>query len=375
MAVLEPSRQWKAGFLSEWPPILISLTLSGIGLVLIYSATSPMGEAGRSFVLRQMTWFSLGVVLMAIGVLFDYHLLERWGLWFFVFIIAALVTVWAVGKVTSGSRRWIDLGLLRFQPSEFAKLAVVIALARLLQDRGGKGLLEPRDLIRPLVVVIIPVVFVLIQQDLGTAAVIFFIAVSMVLFVGVDRSTLRWIGGFVLAAIPTLMLFGDRLLMAYQKKRLLTFFNPDYDPLGAGYHVIQSQIAIGSGGILGKGYLQGTQNQLSFLPVKHTDFIFSVLGEEWGFVGCAVVLGLFLALFLRGLGIAGKARDDFGALLAFGCTAIIFWHVTINVGMVMGLLPVVGVPLCFLSYGGSSLIASFLVISILVNVSLRKFSY
>jgi len=375
MAVPEPKWHWKSGLLSEWPPILISLTLSGIGLALIFSATSPMGEAGRSFVLRQMTWCSLGVVLMAIGILFDYHVLERWGLWFFIFIIAALVTVWALGKVTSGSRRWIDLGLLRFQPSEFAKLAVVIALAGLFRDRGGKGPLEPRDLIQPLVVVTIPVLLVLIQPDLGTAAVIFFIAVSMILFVGVDRRTLLWLGGFALAAIPTLMLFGDRLLMAYQKKRLLTFMNPDYDPLGAGYHVIQSQIAIGSGGILGKGFLKGTQNQLSFLPVKHTDFIFSVLAEEWGFIGCVVVLGLFLALFLRGLGIVGKARDNFGALLAFGCTAILFWHVTINVGMVMGLLPVVGVPLSFLSYGGSSLIASFLVISILVNVSLRKFSY
>lgn len=375
MAVPEPKWHWKSGLLSEWPPILISLTLSGIGLALIFSATSPMGEAGRSFVLRQMTWCSLGVVLMAIGILFDYHVLERWGLWFFIFIIAALVTVWALGKVTSGSRRWIDLGLLRFQPSEFAKLAVVIALAGMFRDRGGKGPLEPRDLIQPLVVVTIPVLLVLIQPDLGTAAVIFFIAVSMILFVGVDRRTLLWVGGFALAAIPTLMLFGDRLLMAYQKKRLLTFMNPDYDPLGAGYHVIQSQIAIGSGGILGKGFLKGTQNQLSFLPVKHTDFIFSVLAEEWGFIGCVVVLGLFLALFLRGLGIVGKARDNFGALLAFGCTAILFWHVTINVGMVMGLLPVVGVPLSFLSYGGSSLIASFLVISILVNVSLRKFSY
>jgi len=375
MAVPEPKWHWKSGLLSEWPPILISLTLSGIGLALIFSATSPMGEAGRSFVLRQMTWCSLGVVLMAIGILFDYHVLERWGLWFFIFIIAALVTVWALGKVTSGSRRWIDLGLLRFQPSEFAKLAVVIALAGMFRDRGGKGPLEPRDLIQPLVVVTIPVLLVLIQPDLGTAAVIFFIAVSMILFVGVDRRTLLWLGGFALAAIPTLMLFGDRLLMAYQKKRLLTFMNPDYDPLGAGYHVIQSQIAIGSGGILGKGFLKGTQNQLSFLPVKHTDFIFSVLAEEWGFIGCVVVLGLFLALFLRGLGIVGKARDNFGALLAFGCTAILFWHVTINVGMVMGLLPVVGVPLSFLSYGGSSLIASFLVISILVNVSLRKFSY
>ncbi len=151
--------------------------------------------------------------------------------------------------------------------------------------------------------------------------------------------------------------------------------NPEYDPVGAGYHIIQSQIAIGSGGLFGKGFLQGTQNQLMFLPVKHTDFVFAVLAEEWGFVGCLVVLLLFSGVLLRGLAISGKARDNFGALISFGCVAMIFWHVTINVGMVTGLLPVVGVPLSFLSYGGSSLLSSFLAISILVNVSMRRFVY
>ena len=221
----------------------------------------------------------------------------------------------------------------------------------------------------------LPVILVLIQPDLGTAAVTTLIALSMILFAGIGKRALLWAVGTLVCVIPILLLVGDRFLMEYQRKRLITFLNPDYDPLGAGYHIIQSQIAIGSGGVFGQGFLKGTQNQLMFLPVKHTDFIFSILAEEWGFVGCAVVLLLFTGLFLRGMSVVGKARDNFGALLAFGCTAVVFWHVVINVGMVMGLLPVVGVPLSFLSYGGSSLLVSFLSIAILINVSMRRFSY
>jgi rod shape determining protein RodA len=355
--------------------MLIPLVLTGIGLGLIYSATAAMGESGRIYVLRQMTWCSFGLVLAAGFLLFDYKLMERWAIWLYAVVIVALVVVWAFGKVTAGSRRWIEIGFMRFQPSEFAKLAVVVILAKYFQNTAGRGSPEVFDLVKPLLLALLPVILTLIQPDLGTAVVIFLIALSMIFFAGVGRKALMWSTGIVLASIPILLLVGDRLLLEYQRKRILTFLNPDYDPLGAGYHIIQSQIAIGSGGIFGQGFLKGTQNQLMFLPVKHTDFIFSILAEEWGFVGCAAVLLLFCILFLRGLGVAGKARDDFGALVAFGCVIILFWHVMINVGMVMGLLPVVGVPLSFLSYGGSSLLASYLSIAILVNVSMRRFAY
>jgi rod shape determining protein RodA len=334
-----------------------------------------MGEVGRSFVLRQMTWCSVGLVLLAGFLLFDYRLLERWALWFYVLIVVALIAVWVLGKATSGSRRWIELGLMRFQPSEFAKLVVVIVLAKYLHGRIGREDPKLTDLIHPVLLLALPVVLVLIQPDLGTAAVTTLIALSMILFAGIGRRALLWTLGVVACLIPILLLVGDRFLMEYQKKRLITFLNPDYDPLGAGYHIIQSQIAIGSGGVFGQGPLKGTQNQLMFLPVKHTDFIFSILAEEWGFVGCVVVLLLFTVIFLRGMSVVGKARDNFGALLAFGCTMVLFWHVVINVGMVMGLLPVVGVPLSFLSYGGSSLLVSFLSVAILINVSMRRFSY
>jgi len=367
--------KWHSPRLVEWPLVSISLALSGIGIGLIFSATSAMGEAGRSLVLKQITWCSLGLVLMALFALFDYHFLDRWAGWFYAAVVIALVAVWGLGKVTAGSRRWIELGLTRFQPSEFAKLAVIVILAKYYQNGAGNQERQLSRLIRPVLLVALPVILVLIQPDLGTAGLIVLIAASMTAVAGVSRRALLWMGGVSLSLIAILALFGDRILMGYQKKRIITFLNPDADPLGAGYHIIQSQIAIGSGGLFGKGFLQGSQNQLMFLPVNHTDFIFSILAEEWGFVGCAIVLILFSALFLRGMAVAGQARDNFGALLAFGCTAALFWHVAINVGMVMGLAPVVGVPLCFLSYGGSSLLVSFICIAILVNVSMRRFSY
>jgi rod shape determining protein RodA len=366
---------WRPLAFFDWPLILVSLVLSGIGLGLIFSATAQMGEAGRSFVIRQITWCSLGLVLLAAFLLFDYRLLDRWALWLYLIIVVALISVWVLGKATAGSRRWIELGLMRFQPSEFAKLVVVIVLAKYLHSGAGREDPQLTDLLHPILLLTLPVILVLIQPDLGTAAVMTLIALSMILFAGIGKRALLWAVGAIVCLVPILLLVGDRFLMEYQKKRLITFLNPDYDPLGAGYHIIQSQIAIGSGGVFGQGLLKGTQNQLMFLPVKHTDFIFSILAEEWGFVGCAAVLLLFTALFLRGMSVVGKARDNFGALLAFGCTAVIFWHVVINVGMVTGLLPVVGVPLSFLSYGGSSLLVSFLSVAILINVSMRRFSY
>lgn len=319
-----------------WSMILISLTLAGIGLVAVFSATVASGQPGRSLVLRQVTWCSMGLVLMAASLLFDYDVLRRWAGWLYVAVVGALIAAWVVGKIAGGSQRWLEIGFMRFQPSEFAKLALVVILARYFADRGGRGNPEPRELILPILLTALPVGLVLVQPDLGTAGVMLLISLSMIAFAGVGRRALWW-GAAVTVGIGVLIfLVGDHLMMEYQKKRLMTFLNPGDDPLGAGYHILQSQIAIGSGGVLGKGFLQGTQNQLMFLPVKHTDFVFSILAEEWGFIGCIAVLGLYLALFLCGLGVVGKARDRFGALTAFGCTVMLFWHVTVNVGMVMG---------------------------------------
>jgi rod shape determining protein RodA len=355
--------------------VLISLLLSAIGIGLIFSATAPAGEMGKTLVIKQMAWACLGVVLMAVLLLLDYRFLERWAVWLYVTVVALLVAAWPLGRVTAGSQRWLEIGLARFQPSEIAKLALVVILAKYLQNRPAGDNVGMKGLVVPVVLTLVPAMLVLFQPDMGTAAVLVLIAISMILFAGVGRRVLLGWAVAILAAAPILYFVGDRLLLDYQKKRLVTFLNPAYDPLGAGYHILQSQIAIGSGGALGTGFLKGTQNQLMFLPVKHTDFIFAVLAEEWGFVGCMVVLVLFSALLLSGLAITGRAADGFGALASFGCTAILFWHLVVNVGMVTGLVPVVGVPLSFLSYGGSSLVACFAAVSIIANVSMRRFSY
>ncbi len=231
------------------------------------------------------------------------------------------------------------------------------------------------DLVKPVAIVALPAFLVLIQPDLGTAVVTVLVGMSVILFAGPSKSVMLWLFGGALSVSTLLYFLGPRLLLDYQKKRIATFLNPDFDPLGSGYHILQSQIAIGSGGLTGQGFLQGAQNQYMFLPVKHTDFIFTILAEEFGFLGCAIVLGLFAIYLFRGLSIAHQARDGFGALASFGLISIIFWHVIINVGMVMGLMPVVGVPLNFISYGGSSLLASFVITALVANVSMRRFSF
>ncbi len=358
----------------EWFLSVNAIMLAVAGIVLIYSATIPMSGAGRSFVIKQTAWLSLGIVLLILFSFVDYRVLQRWGLWIYIFVLIALISVSIFGRVTAGSRRWIDFGLMRFQPSEFAKLAVVIVLAKSLSDRKRGPINDWAEIFRNLALVVVPAIFVVTQPDLGTAIVLFLVAISMAMFVGFTKKIWTAIACLTLVSVPAIYLGAKYLLLDYQKKRLMTFLNPDQDPLGAGYQIIQSQIAVGSGGLFGKGFLKGTQNQLMFLPVKHTDFIFAVLSEEWGFIGCAIILLLLMAFMLRGLAISDRARDDFGTMLSVGCISIIFWHVAINVAMVMGVVAVVGVPLSFVSYGGSSLLSSFLVTAILTSVSSRRFS-
>lgn len=359
----------------EWALVSLSAILTLIGITLIYSATASLGGLERTYVVKQFTWFCLSMVILAAILLIDYRFLEKWTFWIYLALILALVIVWSIGRVTAGSRRWIDLGLMRFQPSEFAKLAVVLAVSKCLGEKFSSGTIDFVDLIKPALIIFVPALLVLVQPDLGTAVVTVLIGVSIVLFAGPTGRVLAWMFGAAICCSTLMYVFGNRLLLDYQKRRIATFLNPDYDPLGAGYHIIQSQIAIGSGGLSGQGFMQGAQNQLMFLPVKHTDFIFTILAEEFGFLGCATVLCLFAAYLFRGLSIAQKARDGFGTLVCFGCMSIIFWHVTINVGMVMGLLPVVGVPLNFVSYGGSSLLSSFIITALVANVNMRRFSY
>jgi rod shape determining protein RodA len=272
-----------------------------------------------------------------------------------------------IGRVGGGSRRWITLGPVSIQPSEFMKLAIVLVLARYFSRTRPAGL-GLREAFIPLALTAVPAAAILAQPDLGSAAILVIVAVTMLVLGGVR---LRWLAAMVaplLVAAP--LLWGH--LKAYQQRRILTFLDPDMDPLGAGYHVIQSKIAVGSGMIWGKGFLQGTQNHLNFLPEQHTDFIFSVFAEEWGFVGGLLLASLYLTVVLRGLVIAAHARDRFGVLLVLGVTSVVFWQAVINVGMTTGLLPVVGIPLPFFSYGGSSVLCLLAGIGLAMNVSMRR---
>jgi rod shape determining protein RodA len=251
------------------------------------------------------------------------------------------------------------------------KIALILALARYFAQHERKEGYRLRDLFIPTVITMVPIVLIIKQPDLGTAMVVVFIFFSIVMFVKIRFRSLLILCTTIILATP----FFWFALKEYQRTRILTFLNPDMDPLGAGYHIIQSKIAVGSGGIWGKGFLQGTQCKLHFLPEHHTDFIFAVLGEEWGFVGCGVVLALYLALILWGVTRGMRTQDRYGSIVAFGVTAMIFWHVVINVGMVLGIMPVVGLPLPFLSYGGSSAVVMLIGIGLLLNVRARRYIF
>jgi rod shape determining protein RodA len=353
----------------DWTLLVTVVLIVVIGVVNIYSSTFPHTGNFKPLYLKQIYWLILGMVLMFSILSFDYRTLIRYAYPFFLFCLILLTLVMFLGRSSSGSQRWLQLGFFSFQPSELTKIALILALTRFFTEEDnphGHGL---RDLLVPFLIFIIPALLVFKQPDLGTVVLLVLIYVSILAFIGVHLRTWITLGVGCVALAPLLWHF----LKDYQKTRLLTFLNPDLDPLKTGYHIIQSKIAVGSGTFFGKGFLQGTQSQLHFLPEQHTDFIFSVLAEEWGFMGSFILLFLILLLISRGLKIAYTSKDRAGAILAIGISAMIFWQSFINVGMVLGIVPVVGVPLPLLSYGGTSIVASFIGIGILMNISMRRF--
>ena len=288
------------------------------------------------------------------------------------YLYLLLVVVLLLGKTSMGATRWLHLGFISFQPSELMKIVIIMVFASYLANFTAKGGLSFKDLVKPFFLLGVPTILIMKQPDLGTAMLVVLIALSMILYTGVR---FRAIVTLLLAALPTVFLGWRYYLRDYQKERLLNFLSPERDPLGSGYHIIQSKIAVGSGGLTGKGFMQGTQTQLRFLPEQHTDFAFSVFSEEWGFLGCLVVLLLYFFLILWGLNIARRCNDQFGRLMAVGVTAMLFWHIVINIGMVIGLFPVVGVPLPLFSYGGTSMITSMVGLGILLNIRMRRFMF
>jgi rod shape determining protein RodA len=359
----------------EWLLPLLALAVSGLGALTVYSATHGPGLHGPSpLAVRQLTWLAGGTGAMLAVLTFDYRRLERNAGVVYVLVLLMLLAVPIVGRMGGGSRRWITMGPLSIQPSEFMKLALVLVLARHFA-RTPPGPLGPRAALLPFVLMLVPAIPVLAQPDLGTAIVLAVIALSMVLLGGVRVRSLAAVAVPFVVLAPLLGPVVWKHLKHHQQQRILTFVNPEADPLGAGYHVIQSKIAVGSGMVWGKGFMNGTQNHLNFLPEQHTDFIFSVFAEEWGFVGCLVLMALYLALVLRGIVIASRARDRFGVLLVLGVTSIVFWQAVINVGMTTGLLPVVGIPLPLFSYGGSSALCLLVGAGLAMNVAMRRYFF
>lgn len=356
----------------DWLLILLVLLVAVLGLINLYSAGLHQSlDRGLPLYRKQINWLLLGLGIMTLVTTFDYRRLARLAYPVYCLSILLLVAVMIAGKVVSGSKRWLALGPLVFQPSELTKVAIILALAAHFCRRDDYRPLGGRELLFPSFLILLPFALIAKQPDLGSALLVAAVGSTMILFVGVHWPVILSLGLSGVALSPVLWHF----LKDYQKQRILTFLEPTRDPLGAGYHIIQSQIAVGSGMFWGKGYLKGTQSQLHFLPEQHTDFVFSVFAEEWGFVGSATLIVIYCLLILWCLQITRSCRERFGNLLAFGASAMIFWQVFINISMVTGMLPVVGIPLPFFSYGGSALIANLLVIGLLLNIRMRQFLF
>ncbi|MBO8126183.1 MAG: rod shape-determining protein RodA [Firmicutes bacterium] len=350
----------------------VVVALVALGLVAVYSAThSRLLEAGSDpffFLKRQVMWVIIGLVGLGLAVYLDYEVLGKFSKYFYLGMLALLTLVLVTGKLVSGSQSWFRIaGLASFQPSELAKIAVILFLAKYLE--GQENLRELRSLVVPFAIVLIPMGLILLQPDLGTAMVFVGILFGMLYIAGANP---KHLGGIITAALAVSPLIFFYVLKDYQRNRIIVLINPYSDPVGAGYNVIQSMIAIGSGRLWGKGLFSGSQTQLNFVPEHHTDFIFSVIGEEFGFIGGLFVLAAYFLLLWRGLVVSYTAKDRYGSLVAAGVVSMLFTHVLINIGMNMGIMPVTGIPLPFLSYGGSSLLTNMVGIGLLVNIYGRR---
>jgi rod shape determining protein RodA len=346
----------------DWPLLFGLVLLCSIGLLVLYSAVGEDPERLRGQLLRLALAFALLIGVAQIPP----AQLRRWSLALFAAGVAMLILVWLVGDTGKGAQRWLDLGVVRFQPSELLKLAVPMVLAWLFAQRPLPPTIP--QLLVAAAIVLVPVVLIARQPDLGTALLVASAGGLVIFFAGLSWRAILLLGGLAAALAPLLW----ATMHDYQRQRVLTFLNPERDPLGAGYHIIQSQIAIGSGGLHGKGWLHGTQSHLEFLPERSTDFIFAVLGEEHGLVGILIVLAVYLFIVLRGLYIASQAQDTYGRLLAGGVTMIFFVYLFVNTGMVTGLLPVVGVPLPLISYGGTSMVTIMIGFGMVMGVHTHR---
>ena len=350
----------------DWILLGVVVVLAGLSATTL--STLSVSRAGGTVALRQLAWFGIGLFALVVVVSLDYRRLVRAAPLFYLAGLGGLAAIFVIGRTVSGARRWIAVGPLSVQPSELFKLCFVLMVVWILTSRWaqpvGRG-----ALIMTVPVIAVPTLLIIKQPDLGTALLLFPVLMALLVGAGIP---LRLLGGLVLAGVAAMPLAWFAL-KDYQRERILVFLDPFRDPLGTAYNVIQAKIAIGSGQLLGKGVAGATQSRLAFLPERHTDFIFAVFAETWGFVGCLVLLTCYALLLLRGFEIAGAAREPVGRLIALGVTALVATQVFVNVGMVTGLLPVVGIPLPFMSYGGSAMLVSMMALGLLLSVRMRQF--
>lgn len=352
----------------DWSILVVTLVICAIGLALILSAT--YGGTHEGLHRKQVLWIAVGLGLMLLVLTVDYHFWVEFSGYFYLLSIAVLVGVLIFGKTISGARSWIPLGFFNFQPSEMVKITTALLLARYCSEIREDGYRWVHMLVTGGMVAL-PVGLIAVQPDLGTALTFVPLLAAVNILAGIRLKTIGVLALVGLIMLPIAWNFG---LEEYQKARIKTFVDPGSDPLGAGYQIAQSKIAVGSGRLVGKGFMSGTQSQLKFIPEQHTDFIFSVLAEEFGFLGVAFTLGLYFFFFSRSVNATRNARDRRGIFLAMGLVSILLFHVLVNVGMVIGVMPTTGIPLPLLSYGGSSVISSFIAIGLILNVRMRRFT-
>jgi rod shape determining protein RodA len=351
----------------DWWTLAIVLALSGVGLVLV--ASSTFGGRSSDLVARQAMWIGIGLVGLFLSLTVDYRVLLRFSFAIYLVSLIPLCYLLLFGRAIAHVHSWLRIGGVQFQPAELAKLTTALLVGYFFENEE-ESRLKPVAFARVASIVLVPFVLTFFQPDLGLA-----LTFLPLVFVAMYFGGLSWKWWVMILLVGVLACGGGWLMLKdYQKHRIVTFLHPQEDIMGAGYQVQQSKIAVGSGGLFGKGFRKGTQNQLRFLPVRHTDFIFAVLAEEWGFLGVLTVLGLYAAFFWRALAAARHARDRGGLFLVLGLTAMIFFSVLLNTGMIIGLFPTTGIPLPLLSYGGSSIATTFLAIGLILNVESRRFA-
>ncbi|HEX9743561.1 MAG TPA: rod shape-determining protein RodA [Nitrospiraceae bacterium] len=354
----------------DWRFLGLIAAILSLGVLSIYSVTPVQSVGGTPVYLKQLAWIALGYVAFVAMLVMDYHKISRLAYILYALVLILLVVVLVAGKTSRGAQRWIPIGPFVFQPSEFAKLVLVLTLATYYTKSPRQGWMQ--RVVMPGLIMLPGLLLILKQPDLGSGLAYFSIYVSMLLVVGMRSKAMGTLLLFAVMLFPFAWELVWGSLHDYQRERIMTFVDPGYDTGGRGYHGLQSRIAIGSGELLGKGLHGGTQSQLKFLPEGHTDFVFAVFAEEWGFLGVLLLLGLFTGLIWLSLEIALKAKDMLGALLAAGLIAMLAFCLVINVGMTAGLFPIVGIPLPLMSYGGSSTVTTMAALGLLLNIKRRR---